>query len=371
MLEVTESLSLADYDSLFAELSQQPVYKVKQQEKAQRLLSCLNWLHQYHQQHCAAYNNIVSASKQTQTLQKLEDLPFLAVRLFKHLSLKSITDEQVFRVLQSSGTTAQTPARVFLDRATSSRQSKVLVKILQQHVGKQRLPMLIVDSPSVIQDKTKFSARGAGIQGLMFFGRDHHYALDNNMRPDWASIEKFCDKYAGQPVLLFGFTFMLWQHLIQELEKAGKFLPLEQGILLHSGGWKKLESQKVDNHTFKARIKQQTGIESIANFYGMAEQVGSVFVECQHGHLHTPVFAHVIVRNPQTLAPCEPGQTGLIQVLSCVPTSYPGFSLLTEDLGVVLGEDDCLCGRKGTYFSVHGRLPKTEVRGCSDTHSGV
>jgi len=39
---------------------------------------------------------------------------------------------------------------------------------------------------------------------------------------------------------------------------------------------------------------------------------------------------------------------------------------LTEDLGRLLGEDDCPCGRKGRYFEVLGRLPKTEARGCSD-----
>jgi len=36
---------------------------------------------------------------------------------------------------------------------------------------------------------------------------------------------------------------------------------------------------------------------------------------------------------------------------------------------VVHGEDDCPCGRKGRYFSVLGRLPQVEMRGCSDTRA--
>ena len=95
----------------------------------------------------------------------------------------------------------------------------------------------------------------------------------------------------------------------------------------------------------------------------MAEQVGSVFVECEAGHLHAPQLADVVIRDPYTLAPLPQGQTGLIQVLSAIPSSYPGHSILTEDKGRVLGTDDCPCGRKGRYFEVHGRLPKTEVRG--------
>ena len=51
-----------------------------------------------------------------------------------------------------------------------------------------------------------------------------------------------------------------------------------------------------------------------------------------------------------------------------IPKSYPGFSILTEDEGVILGEDDCLCGRKGKYFKILGRLKNAEVRGCSDTY---
>jgi hypothetical protein len=59
----------------------------------------------------------------------------------------------------------------------------------------------------------------------------------------------------------------------------------------------------------------------------------------------------------------------VIQTLSLLPRSYPGHSLLTEDLGVVHGQDDCPCGRKGTYFSIVGRIPQAELRGCSDTYA--
>jgi hypothetical protein len=40
---------------------------------------------------------------------------------------------------------------------------------------------------------------------------------------------------------------------------------------------------------------------------------------------------------------------------------------LTEDRGVIIGEDNCPCGRPGKYFQVLGRLALAEARGCSDT----
>ena len=60
---------------------------------------------------------------------------------------------------------------------------------------------------------------------------------------------------------------------------------------------------------------------------------------------------------------------GLIQILSVIPYSYPGHSLLSEDIGEFVGIDDCNCGRYGKYFKVHGRIKSAEVRGCSDTYS--
>lgn len=345
-------------------LYEQPVYGLSQSEKSETLLPLLNVLHAHHREHSEHYHNLFPANRALTP----EQLDYVAVRLFKHLELRSIASENVFKTLQSSGTTRQAPARIFLDRDTSSRQSKVLVKILQEFIGKQRLPMLIIDSPAVLKDKALFSARGAGIQGLSFFGRDHTYALDENMQPDWQAIDEFSQKYHGQPVLVFGFTFMVWLYFIQALKQSKRSLSMPGGILLHSGGWKKLEVQKVDNNQFKDTVRELTGIEKVHNFYGMAEQVGSVFVECEHGHLHAPVFADVIIRDPYTLQTAPNSNSGLIQVVSALPTSYPGQSLLTEDLGTIEGIDDCPCGRKGKYFSVQGRLPKTEVRGCSDTH---
>jgi hypothetical protein len=56
-------------------------------------------------------------------------------------------------------------------------------------------------------------------------------------------------------------------------------------------------------------------------------------------------------------------------MLSALPESYPGHSILTEDLARVEAVDDCPCGRLGKAVSVLGRVPRAELRGCSDTHA--
>ena len=51
----------------------------------------------------------------------------------------------------------------------------------------------------------------------------------------------------------------------------------------------------------------------------------------------------------------------MIQLMSLLPSSYPGHNILTEDVGELIGEDDCKCGLKGKYFKVHGRLKDAEL----------
>ena len=104
------------------------------------------------------------------------------------------------------------------------------------------------------------------------------------------------------------------------------------------------------------------------NYYGMVEQTGSIFMECEAGHLHSSIYSDIIIRNTD-FSIAEVRQPGLVQLVSLLPTSYPVHVLITEDICEWLGEDDCACGRKGRYFAIHGRAQNAESRGCSDTLS--
>ncbi|MEO5343598.1 MAG: acyl-protein synthetase [Gammaproteobacteria bacterium SHHR-1] len=343
-----------------------PIYGLAHTNKQALLLPELQRLTQHHARHCAEYANLLDAFgvDPDRPPQRLEDFFPLAARLFKSHRLKSILDGQVFKTLSSSGTSGQ-PSRIFLDRENAALQSKVLVRIMQHWLGKQRLPLLIADHAGVMADRQSFSARAAGIQGFSFLGRDPCHALKADMGCDLPALLAFVERYQDQPLLIFGFTYMVWQYLLPALEAHDIQLP--QAILLHGGGWKKLQALAVDNAAFKARLAGR-GIRRVHNYYGLVEQTGSVFVECEQGYLHAPLFTDVLVRDPLRGRICEPEETGALQLFSLLPTSYPGHVLLTEDLGQVLGEDDCPCGRQGRYFRVLGRIAQAEKRGCSDAY---
>jgi len=347
-----------------------PPFSLPQEEKRAMLLPRFEALTRHHYAACGPYRHVVDrvfGGLERIDFTRLEGLPFFPVSLFKTHILKSVPDAEVIKVLTSSGTTGQQVSRIHLDAETSQTQSAVLVKVAQHFLGRDRLPMVVLDHPGVLRERDSYSARGAGILGMLQFGYRPFYALREDMSLDVEGLRGYLDTMRGRRLLLFGFTWMVWQYFVGAIERAGLAFDLSHGILVHSGGWKRLRDSAVSPEAFRTRLFELTALPSVVNFYGMVEQVGSVYFENEQHHLQTPIFSEVIVRDPVTLAPLGTGQPGLIQVLSCLPTSYPGHSLLTEDLGVIRGVDLPDSGMNGRCFDVIDRVPRAELRGCSDT----
>ncbi|EGQ27058.1 acyl protein synthase/acyl-CoA reductase RfbN [Sporosarcina newyorkensis 2681] len=342
-------------------------YHLTQPEKERELVRKLNTLTKWHMESCPSYRAMLEKSGVVITADVMDEVPYIPVQLFKLMELKSVADDQVVKVLTSSGTTGQQVSKIFLDKETAVAQTKTLVEVMKPILGSKRLPMIILDTKSVLKNRTSFSARGAGILGFSNFGRKHFYALHDDMTLDIEGLQAFLEEYKGQRVLLFGFTFMIWQYIYKEAVAHDLRLDFGDSVLIHGGGWKKLRDEAVDTQTFNRLLRDQLGIQEVHNYYGMVEQVGSIFVECKNGYLHAPSYADVLIRDAVTFEKLPIGERGLIQVVSELPKSYPGHSLLTEDLGIIVGMDDCSCGWKGKYFTVEGRIPKAELRGCSDT----
>jgi len=349
------------------DLQDAPPFSLSKEDKAALFVDALHDLTRHHHDHCSPYRKILKTLGFDPNIKHtLEEMPFVPVRLFKDFDLFSIKKSEIFKTMTSSGTSGQNVSKIFLDRKTAAHQTKVLAKIVGNFIGGKRLPMLIVDSKSVLKDQAMFSARGAGILGFSMLGRDVTYALDGKMELDNSAVEAFCRRHQGEKILVFGFTFMVWEHLYKKLIQNGKRFPLENGILIHGGGWKKLSEQAVGNDEFKRRLREICGISQVHNYYGMVEQTGSIFMECEAGFLHSSIFSDVVIRNTD-FSVCGLREAGLVELLSLLPESYPGHIILSEDIGEIVGEDDCSCGRLGKYFKIHGRLKNAEVRGCSDT----
>ena len=100
----------------------------------------------------------------------------------------------------------------------------------------------------------------------------------------------------------------------------------------------------------------------------MVEQTGSIFFECHNcENFIASDYSDIIIRD-KNFNVLKKNKTGFIQLLSTLPTSYPGNNILTEDLGYIAKNNGCkFCSKfKGKRFKVVGRIKESEVRGCSD-----
>ena len=356
-------------NSIDFELPEISLYTLDKKSKKEFFLNRVINLFKHHQYNCKDFNKMMhSFGFNIQYVKKIEDLPFLPVRLFKMHQLLSVTDQEVVKTMTSSGTSGQEVSKIFLDKNTAKNQTRILTRIVSSFLGGSRVPMLIIDCESTVKNRNQFSARAAGITGFSIFASKRMFALNEDMSLNIEGVKKFIEENSTKTILIFGFTFIVYQHFYLELLKIKEKIDLHNAILIHGGGWKKLIDQAVDNNTFKTNLKSVCALNKIHDYYGMVEQTGTIHMECEAGYLHTSEYSDIIVRRTKDFSVCDIGEEGIIQLLSLLPISYPGHSILTEDIGCIFGEDNCKCGRNGKYFKIYGRLKNAELRGCSDTY---
>lgn len=342
-----------------------PMYTKKNQVEGEFLEHMVE-LTNFHMDNSQEYARLCDSLNFTPPFKTIRDLPFVPVSIFKTHRLTSIAGDRRLISLTSSGTTGNKKSVISIDRETAQLQRKSLSRIISAEIGPKRLPMAIIDSQHSIGTPKSFSARGAGIRGFTTMASECVYILDENEKLNEEKLDQFIQEFANTRLLFFGFTFVIWNSLLKTLEFRDKQFSISDGVLFHGGGWKKAESAGVSKLEFDSLVQKIFGNVRVVNFYGMAEQTGSIFLECEQGYFHSSIYSDVIVRNAQDFSCQDYGAKGLIQVLSSIQKSYPGHSLLTEDIGTIYGEDDCKCGRGGKYFEVHGRVKNVELRGCSD-----
>jgi hypothetical protein len=367
-------MSMAALEDQIARLLSGAPYCMAPEEKSLALLEVLR-----EQLVCACRSNAGLRNYmrhwpiELRSVQKVADLPYLPVGLLKaQLPLSLVDARQIKRILTSSSTTGQTPSRVVLDSVTARRMTKGVAAIVRDFIGSARRPYLVVDVEDSVRAAGELGARGAAIRSLQPFACEVAYALGygsrGELRLEMDKLLDFAKRGRREPVLIYGFTYIIWNCLVKPLREEGICLDMPEAKILHSGGWKRLQEEAVEKGEFNRGVARVFGCspDGVIDFYGMVEQVGVIYPDCKEGNKHAPSFAEVIVRDPLTLEPVREGQFGLLQVCSALPGSFPGHLLLTEDMAQVVMNDGCPCGRRGIGFRFAGRVPGAEMRGCGN-----
>ncbi|MEM8732509.1 MAG: hypothetical protein AAGF79_21580 [Pseudomonadota bacterium] len=344
-------------------LLDRPVYGPRDPEA---FLAEMNRLTRFHQTHCPDYlrvfPDIVPA-------RQIEDLPYLHVSAFKHVPFRTqdgtITHE---RVLNSSATSSAQASQIALDQQSSALQAQSSQAILSDFIGAESRPLLILDDKAALVQRGTVSARIAAGLALRPFASRIAFALGSQAADAPVLWDRVAVSLEGQDsLLIYGFTWVLWRlwaggdmppNLARRLSEV-------QVTYVHSGGWKKLEADRVSAEDFNARLLGLAGPGSqVIDYYGLVEQNGVVFPQCAAGWRHVPVWADVLGRDPHTHRIVEDAPAQL-QLMNVTPRGAPYHTVLTEDLGEVQ-QGPCTCGRSGRRFKLLGRLPKAETRGCAN-----
>ena len=339
-------------------------YCLKSEIKKRYFFSILNQLTIKHYKNSKNYKKLLNVLNYKK-VKKIEELPFIPTDIFKKFEINSISKSETVKILKSSGTSGN-PSKIFLDKINAHNQRKILGKIVADIIGKNRLPMLIIDKNVFKKTQKSFNARIAAINGFSIFGKELLFLLKDNGEIDYGNLNKFIEKNSSEQIFIFGFTSLIYENLIEKLDCKRLNKKINNSILIHGGGWKKMEKRKITNLNFKTSLYEKLGIKKIHNYYGLVEQTGSIFFDCEKcGCFITSIFSEVIIRD-NNFKVAKDGESGIIQLLSVLPTSYPGHNILTEDEGKIVNSSECICSSKGKRFIVLGRNKESEIRGCSD-----
>jgi phenylacetate-coenzyme A ligase PaaK-like adenylate-forming protein len=350
-----------------------PPYLLTDAEKSAALLPVLKaQLHHAVRNNPAIHTMFSKLDIDIDSIATLEEIPPIPVQMFKYFDLGTCKKEQVVKILHSSGTTSGITSRIPLNKSTTLNQRRALTTILAEYLGKKRRLFIVIDHEGINAPQAEFTARTAGVRGLGMYATKTLYLLkeeNGRLVLNNSAIEELLTTYRDADAYVFGFTYIIWSVFYPLIRDLKSGFSLRDVKIFHSGGWKKLTAERVSKEEFSRKIAQvfSTDTGNVLDFYGMAEQTGIIFIDCECGHKHVPVFSQVIIRDPYTQKSCPAGAPGIIEIMSVLSDSYYSQAILTEDTGYLAGTDDCPCGRKGRYFHFASRIEKAEIRGCGDT----
>lgn len=329
------------------------LYSIANKEKELIFFQVQKELCKKHYLNSIIYRNIIDGlGINLSKITKIEEIPFIPASLYKSIDFMPTTYD--FIRLESSGTNGK-KSFIKTNQFDVINQKKALLKNTRDFINLKRKPMIVL---SDVENGKSISAKSAGALGFMLFGKD---ILRINQNDCINQILDYVRVY-GDEIIIYGTTIDLYQKLIKD--KHFMVADLRGATIITGGGWKN-RSETLSLEDFFHGFKTIWNIDKIYDFYGMTEQLGNVYFRCECGNYHCSAYSDIIIRNPIDFNALSFNKQGIVQTLCGLDINYPTNSILTEDYGMLMGIDDCPCGRNGKYFKILGRLRKVEHRGCS------
>ena len=108
-------------------------------------------------------------------------------------------------------------------------------------------------------------------------------------------------------------------------------------------GGKNYKIKKISNLLFEKNFLKSLKIKRFIIIMDLLNRLVLYSLECERcKSFVSSIFSEVLIRD-KNFNLQKPGNRGLVQLFSVLPTSYPGHSIITEDIGEILPKNKIKC----------------------------
>ena len=311
------------------------IFKLQEEREFEAL--ALSVFHRQAEQ-CAPYREYIERMGiDPHAVQRIEQIPFLPIRLFKTHEVYC-GEEAPEVVFTSSATTGMTPSRHPM--ASLALYERAFTEAFRRFYGEPSGWSLYGLLPNYLQRKGSslvyMADRLIQACGSGGFYLDEYERLIADLEAD------------PKPKILLGVSYALW-------DLAERYAPkLQNTIVMETGGMKG-PREELPKEAFHKILCEAFGVKQIHSEYGMAELTSQAYSKGEN-RFYCPAWMRVAVRdvNDPLDVRFEAGRGGLniIDLANYYSCSF----LQTEDVA--------RCYADGS-FEVEGRIDHSEIRGCN------
>lgn len=297
---------------------------------------------QYQAEHCSIYRDYLKVlGKEPETVQSVEEIPFLPIQFFKTHKVVSKQQED-YLLFESSATTSQVPSKHYVadknlydlslqssfETAFGITKDKVILGLLPHYLERKNSSLVYM---------VNYLINKSGHQESGFY-------LDKETDLFELLLKLEEEK---QETILFGVTFAL-------LDFAKKFSsPLKYTQIVETGGMKG-RREELTREAVHLELQDSFGSKPIYSEYGMAELLSQSYYMSDKKFV-PPSWKKALVRDfydPYDVKPIGKGALNIIDLANVYSCSF----IATDDMGEVFADGK---------FNILGRLDASEIRGCN------
>ncbi|MFC7356434.1 acyl transferase [Jejudonia soesokkakensis] len=296
----------------------------------------------YQSKHVPIYKNFCEhLNCTTETVLKLEDIPFLPISFFKTHTVLSEKKESTY-LFTSSGTTGSITSKHHV--AELSVYKKSFSKGFAHFYGAVSEYTILALLPSYLEREG--SSLVYMVNSLLSDSNSEHSGF--YLHDLEALIEKLqWLENQRKKTILIGVSYAL----LDLIEKQN--FQLKHTIVMETGGMKGRRKEMIKEE-LHAVLKNGFGVSQIHSEYGMTELLSQAYAK-KNGDFYCPPWMKILTRDPEDALTLVEGKTGGINVID-LANYYSCSFIATQDLGKLNPEGS---------FKILGRFDESDIRGCN------